>query len=348
MAHVAAGRGSHFGLRSRPPDASPRLRSPRNTRRAYSGALRRLDAWLADCGLDDQALATYRAELHDQGRERQRAPRRRWPRRASGPALPVSRTRAGGGKTGRQCRGGRARRCAGCRRRVVLATPPRAWKASTCPRRKLSSGSSRKSASRTAGLPPAGCREPHSRRAPPGNAASRHHCAGATASGGRRRRTPSCSSSSNDDGGATGTACCGAHGALRLGGGRRVPPPGASHEAARDRSTLGSTRRVAGTTSEDLRSEGYTDRGRGTYSSRPRRATSRLSFCARPKRLSSARKPPSSLRPSSVGASSSAWRRTRSPRPGWPQPPAAARRSAEPRASPERRSRASCRRRSTP
>ena len=56
----------------------------------------------------------------------------------------------------------------------------------------------------------------------------------------------------------------------------------------------------------------------GTCSSRPRRATSRLSFCARPKRLSSARKPPSSLRPSSVGASSSAWRRTRSPRPGWP------------------------------
>ena len=67
----------------------------------------------------------------------------------------------------------------------------------------------------------------------------------------------------------------------------------------------------------------------GTYSSRPRRATSRLSFCARPKRLSSARKPPSSLRPSSVGASSSAWRRTRSPLPGWRQPPAAARRSAE-------------------
>ena len=31
----------------------------------------------------------------------------------------------------------------------------------------------------------------------------------------------------------------------------------------------------------------------GTYSSQPRRATSRLSFCARPKRLSSARKPPS-------------------------------------------------------
>ena len=39
-----------------------------NTRRAYSGALRRLDAWLAGRGLDDQALATYLAELHDQGR----------------------------------------------------------------------------------------------------------------------------------------------------------------------------------------------------------------------------------------------------------------------------------------
>ena len=131
-------------------------------------------------------------------------------------------------------------------------------------------------------------------------------------------------------------------------GGRTARPPPRRGPRGRAGSTLGSTRRVAGTTSEDLRSEGYTDRGRGTYSSWPRRATSRLSFCARPKRLSSARKPPSSLRPSSVGASSSAWRRTRSPLPGWPQPPAAARKSAEPRASPERRSRASCRRRSTP
>ena len=130
--------------------------------------------------------------------------------------------------------------------------------------------------------------------------------------------------------------------------GRTARPPQRRGPRGRAGSTLGSTRRVAGTTSEDLRSEGYTDRGRGTYSSWPRRATSRLSFCARPKRLSSARKPPSSLRPSSVGASSSAWRRTRSPLPGWPQPPAAARKSAEPRASPERRSRASCRRRSTP
>ena len=97
-----------------------------------------------------------------------------------------------------------------------------------------------------------------------------------------------------------------------LGGGTARPPPRRGPRG-RAGSTLGSTRRVAGTTSEDLRSEGYTDRGRGTYSSWPRRATSRLSFCARPKRLSSARKPPSSLRPSSVGASSSAWRRTRSP-----------------------------------
>ena len=34
-----------------------------NTRRAYSGALRRLDAWLAGRRLDDQALAAYLAEL---------------------------------------------------------------------------------------------------------------------------------------------------------------------------------------------------------------------------------------------------------------------------------------------
>ena len=39
-----------------------------NTRRAYAGALRRLDAWLAGRELDDAALATYLAELHDAGR----------------------------------------------------------------------------------------------------------------------------------------------------------------------------------------------------------------------------------------------------------------------------------------
>ncbi|MCY4507748.1 MAG: hypothetical protein OXG35_12435, partial [Acidobacteria bacterium] len=37
-----------------------------NTRRAYSGALRRLDAWLDGRPLED--AATYLAELHDQGR----------------------------------------------------------------------------------------------------------------------------------------------------------------------------------------------------------------------------------------------------------------------------------------
>ena len=75
--------------------------------------------------------------------------------------------------------------------------------------------------------------------------------------------------------------------------------------------------------------------GCGTYPpARRRRATSRLSFCARPNRRSSAQTPHSSLRPSSDGAPSSAWRRAGSPRPGWPQPPSAARRSAEPRASP--------------
>ena len=53
-------------------------------------------------------------------------------------------------------------------------------------------------------------------------------------------------------------------------GGRTVRPPPRRGPRGRAGSTLGSTRRVAGTTSEDLRSGGYTDRGRGTYSSRPR------------------------------------------------------------------------------
>ena len=39
-----------------------------NTRRAYSGALRRLDAWLAGRRLEDATLAGYLAELHEQGR----------------------------------------------------------------------------------------------------------------------------------------------------------------------------------------------------------------------------------------------------------------------------------------
>ena len=39
-----------------------------NTRRAYSGALRRLDAWLAGRCLKDATLAGYLAELHEQGR----------------------------------------------------------------------------------------------------------------------------------------------------------------------------------------------------------------------------------------------------------------------------------------
>ena len=39
-----------------------------NTRRAYAGALRRLDAWIDGRELDDAALAAYLAELHDAGR----------------------------------------------------------------------------------------------------------------------------------------------------------------------------------------------------------------------------------------------------------------------------------------
>ena len=39
-----------------------------NTRRAYAGALRRLDAWLDGRELNDMSLAAYLAELHDAGR----------------------------------------------------------------------------------------------------------------------------------------------------------------------------------------------------------------------------------------------------------------------------------------
>ena len=39
-----------------------------NTRRAYAGALQRLDVWLYGRELDDAALAAYLAELHDAGR----------------------------------------------------------------------------------------------------------------------------------------------------------------------------------------------------------------------------------------------------------------------------------------
>ena len=55
----------------RPPPTALRLAeaslSP-NTRRAYSGALRRLDAWLDGRRLEDATLAAFLAELHDQGR----------------------------------------------------------------------------------------------------------------------------------------------------------------------------------------------------------------------------------------------------------------------------------------
>ena len=39
-----------------------------NTRRAYAGARRRLDAWLDGREFDDASMAAYLAELHDAGR----------------------------------------------------------------------------------------------------------------------------------------------------------------------------------------------------------------------------------------------------------------------------------------
>ena len=61
-----------------------------NTRRAYSGALARLDSFLAGRALEDGALAAYLATLHDAGRAPAGAVRRSR-RRSSGPNSPASR-----------------------------------------------------------------------------------------------------------------------------------------------------------------------------------------------------------------------------------------------------------------
>ena len=66
-----------------------------NTRRAYAGALQRLDAWLDGRELHDVTLAAYLAELHDAGRASPRAPRWRSPRRASARSWPGSGAPAG-------------------------------------------------------------------------------------------------------------------------------------------------------------------------------------------------------------------------------------------------------------
>ena len=69
MTHSLAPTGS--AALERPTPTARRLAeaslSP-NTRRAYSGALRRLDAWLDGRRLEDATLAAYLAELHDLGR----------------------------------------------------------------------------------------------------------------------------------------------------------------------------------------------------------------------------------------------------------------------------------------
>ena len=71
MTHSLAPTGSAAAALERPTPTARRLAeaslSP-NTRRAYSGALRRLDAWLDGRPLEDATLAAYLAELHDQGR----------------------------------------------------------------------------------------------------------------------------------------------------------------------------------------------------------------------------------------------------------------------------------------
>ena len=61
-AETAIGRPTQTARRLVEASVSP------NTRRAYAGALRRLDAWLDGRELDDASLAAYLAELHDAGR----------------------------------------------------------------------------------------------------------------------------------------------------------------------------------------------------------------------------------------------------------------------------------------
>ena len=77
------------------PPTSRRRRHQSEHPRAYSGALRRLDAWLDGGPLEDATLAAYLAELHDQGRGNGERRGRQWPRRASGPASPASPVRPG-------------------------------------------------------------------------------------------------------------------------------------------------------------------------------------------------------------------------------------------------------------
>ena len=71
MKDTPATRGPAAAPLERPAATARRLAaaslSP-NTRRAYAGALHRLDAWLDHRDLDDATLALYLAELHDAGR----------------------------------------------------------------------------------------------------------------------------------------------------------------------------------------------------------------------------------------------------------------------------------------
>ena len=71
MKDTPATRGPAAAPLERPAATAHRLAaaslSP-NTRRAYAGALHRLDAWLDGRELDDTTLALYLAELHDAGR----------------------------------------------------------------------------------------------------------------------------------------------------------------------------------------------------------------------------------------------------------------------------------------
>ena len=87
-----------------------------NTRRAYSGALRRLDAWLAGRASRTRPWPSTSPSSTSRG-EPPRARRRRWPRRASGLASPARRALPGNERPGSsRATGGLPVSAAGARR----------------------------------------------------------------------------------------------------------------------------------------------------------------------------------------------------------------------------------------
>ena len=96
-----------------------------DTRRAYAGALRRLDTWLGGRELDDARLAAYLAELFDSGR----GAAARQARRRSGSGRPGHRAGSGCWPASGAARptgaGGQAQPCTAANLAAIFATAGR-------------------------------------------------------------------------------------------------------------------------------------------------------------------------------------------------------------------------------